>query len=218
MLPMSQTTKKSCETRERLLKAAAECFSAHGYARATLAQICQEAGANQAAANYHFGDKLGLYAETLRYAYARAQEQHPLPDLTGLPAEERLRAYLAMHCHRIFDEGEGSLFPRMFVKEIAEPSEFLEFIFAEVISDERNVLIDIVRDLLGEKATEEDRGLCRLSIVALFQFFNFNRAIREMAIRKKRHKFPDVEAVIAHTVRFALAGVREKQKEILDRE
>ncbi|MBC2595097.1 CerR family C-terminal domain-containing protein [Ruficoccus amylovorans] len=215
---MSQHVKKACETRERLLKAAAETFAAHGYNRATLAVICQEAGANQAAANYHFGDKLGLYAEALRYAFAEAQREYPLPDMGEAPAEDRLRAYLATHCRRIFDTGAGSLFPRMFVKEMADPTEQLEYIFSEVIECERSALIDIVRELLGEQATEEDRALCRLSIIALFQFFNFSRAIREMAIRTKRHRPFNVDTVIEHTVRFALAGVREKQKEIRDRE
>ncbi len=215
---MGQPMKKTNDTRERLLRAAAECFAAHGYNRATLAQICQDAEANQAAANYHFGDKLGLYAEALRYAFARAQAQFPIPEMAGMSAEERLRAYLSTSFHRIFDAGEGSLFPRMFVKEMAEPSEHLEYIFTHVIDCERHILGGIVRDLLGEKATEEDCCLCRLSIVALFQFFNFNRAIREMAIRKKRRKSFDVETVLAHTVRFALAGVREMEKEIKNRE
>ncbi|QYY36154.1 CerR family C-terminal domain-containing protein [Ruficoccus sp. ZRK36] len=215
---MSQLVKKNGETRVRLLQAAAECFALHGYKRATLAQICQEAGANQAAANYHFRDKAGLYREALCHAYGQAQEKHPLPDMGGLATEDQLRQYLAMHCRRIFDEGVGGLFPRMFAKEIAEPTDALEFIFDEVVSDERSVLIRIVRELLGEQATDEDCGLCRLSIIALFQFFNFNRAIRQMATRRRAHKPFDVEMVIEHTLRFALAGIHEKQKEIQERE
>ena len=129
-----------------------------------------------------------------------------------------MHAFLETQCRRVFDEGRGSLFPRMFVKEMAEPTDLLEVILSEVLSEEGHKLKGIVGGLLGERSTEEDRILCHLSIVALFQFFNFSRAIRDMAIRKKRHRPFDAEVVIAHTVRFALAGVREKQKEIENRE
>ncbi len=44
-------------TRSDLLDAAAELFAAHGYHQTTHAEICERAGANIAAINYHFGDK-----------------------------------------------------------------------------------------------------------------------------------------------------------------
>ena len=55
-------------TRTRLLKAAASVFAEHGYQDATIRQICARAGANVALVNYHFGDKLELYTEVLRFA------------------------------------------------------------------------------------------------------------------------------------------------------
>ena len=54
-------------TRTRLLKAAAEVFAEHGYENATIRQICTRADANVALVNYHFGDKLELYTEVLRF-------------------------------------------------------------------------------------------------------------------------------------------------------
>lgn len=52
-------------TRERLLEAAEELFVERGYNHVTIRDICKTAGANVAAVNYYFRDKLGLYQEVL---------------------------------------------------------------------------------------------------------------------------------------------------------
>jgi len=53
------------DTRAKLLDAAAGIFAEVGYHRATIREICARAGVNGALVNYHFGDKLELYAQTL---------------------------------------------------------------------------------------------------------------------------------------------------------
>src|SRR5260370_37608549 len=52
-------------TRGKLLEVAGRVFADRGYQATTIREICQRAGANVAAVNYHFGDKLGLYTEIL---------------------------------------------------------------------------------------------------------------------------------------------------------
>jgi AcrR family transcriptional regulator len=47
-------------TREKLMKVAGPIFADRGYQATTIREICGEAGANVAAVNYHFGDKLGF--------------------------------------------------------------------------------------------------------------------------------------------------------------
>ena len=58
-------------TRRNLINSAGPVFAAKGYQSATIREICKRAHANVAAVNYHFKDKLGLYAEVLNHC-ARA--------------------------------------------------------------------------------------------------------------------------------------------------
>src|ERR1700736_611736 len=60
-------------TREKLLEVAEHVFADRGYQAATIREICVRAGANVAAVNYHFGDKLGLYTEVLQQSIRAAQ-------------------------------------------------------------------------------------------------------------------------------------------------
>ncbi|WP_309385869.1 TetR/AcrR family transcriptional regulator [Cerasicoccus frondis] len=211
---MITKTKKAEDTCERLLNAGAEHFALHGFRQTRVQDICQIADANQAAVSYHFGGKYELYVSCLRHALKIASSKYPLPSDSTLPAEKRLEQLMTALCRRIFDDGDGSLFPKLIVKEMAEPTEALETILADLIAHERDTLIGIVRDSLGPQATDEDVMLTHLSVVALFQFYNFSRSIRQLMERKKRKLPPNVDLTINHTVSFALAGIRSKRAEI----
>ena len=56
-------------TKSRLLEGAGEEFAEKGFELARVRAICDRAGANLAAINYHFGDKEHLYVEVLREAH-----------------------------------------------------------------------------------------------------------------------------------------------------
>jgi len=55
------------DTRTKLLQTAARLFSRKGYNGVSVRQIIKAAGVNISAINYHFGDKQGLYLQTIQY-------------------------------------------------------------------------------------------------------------------------------------------------------
>src|SRR5581483_8991895 len=63
----SPSESETLKTKQRLLEVAGAVFAEQGFKNATVREICKRADANVAAINYHFGDKQGLYSETLRY-------------------------------------------------------------------------------------------------------------------------------------------------------
>src|ERR1700760_4697567 len=103
----SKTESENLKTRQRLLEVAGAVFAEQGFKNATVREICKRADANVAAINYHFGDKQGLYSETLRYWIRESLAKYP-PNKGTVPGdspEKQLHAYVRSFFWRIFDEG-----------------------------------------------------------------------------------------------------------------
>ena len=61
-------TRPSEATRSKIIKAAIRIFAEDGYEGASIRHIVARADVNQAAINYHFGGKEGLYRAVLKSA------------------------------------------------------------------------------------------------------------------------------------------------------
>ena len=77
------------------MEAAGHVFAEHGYHATTVREIVKRSGANIAAVNYHFGDKLGLYTEVLQQSVraARVDAINSALDQNA-PPEDILRAVI----------------------------------------------------------------------------------------------------------------------------
>src|SRR5262249_16323313 len=141
------------ETRQRLLEAAGEVFAARGFRAATVREICRRARANLAAVNYHFGDKERLYAAVLQYTFHCA-EPSPLDLGLGVEAtvEEGLQAFIRSHLCSLFDEGRPAWHRKLIAREMAEPTQALDVVVDQMIRPEAELLMAIVRDVLGHGA------------------------------------------------------------------
>ncbi len=162
---MKKQRKDAQETRQRLLAAAAEVFARKGYWETTHAEICQKAGANTAAVNYHFGSKENLYVESWKYAFEKSVEAHP-PEggiAPEAPVQERLRGRILAFMRRIADPNNSEI--EIMHKEMANPTGLLTETVHEKIEQMRQGMQSIVRELLGDRATERQVSLCVMSLV-----------------------------------------------------
>ena len=64
-------------TKSKLLEAAGEEFAEKGFEGAKVRSICSRAGVNNAAVNYHFGDKEQLYVQAVLEAHRCGTELLP---------------------------------------------------------------------------------------------------------------------------------------------
>jgi len=207
------------ETRQQLLISASEVFGAHGFRDATIAAICRKAGANSAAANYHFGDKERLYVECWRFAFEHSLQTYPpdggVPD--DAPVEERLRGRILAIMRRIIDPRSHEL--DIVYKETANPTGLLAGVIRKALEPIFNGFTTIIRELLGPGATEQQVLLCLMSIRTQC----FGPLMRERR-RKMDSEGPlppghdpvmaDVETLADHVTNFSLAGILAIKQQI----
>lgn len=81
-------------TRNRLLAAAQAVFSEHGFENTTVQMIADEADANIAAVNYHYGSKADLYAECIARHLEDSVSRMPTVDDRPEAPFEQLEAFV----------------------------------------------------------------------------------------------------------------------------
>jgi len=203
--------KDAQETRQRLLAAAAEVFARKGFWEATHAEICQKAGANTAAVNYHFASKENLYVEAWRSAFERSVQAYP-PDggvAADAPPEERLHGTILSLMRRMGDPTNFEV--EIVHKEMANPTGLLAEAMRRAIGPMFMDMRALVRELLGDGASEQDVTLCEMSLMG--QCFGPIHHMRGHKPPVAPHpggpafKF-DVDQLAEHVTQFTLAGIR----------
>ena len=199
-------------TRRQLLESAGEVFAEVGFRNATVREICQRAGANVAAINYHFGDKETLYLEVLRYAHVRALEKYPLllnvPE--DAPPEKKLFAFVHSLLLRIFDKGPISWHGRLMSREMIEPTPALDSLIEERIRPMSSVLWKVIGELLECPPTDDRVLRCAFSVVSQCVFYNHCRpAVGKIFPHLLPHDPASIEALAKHITLFSLAAMKE---------
>ena len=181
---------------------------------ATVAEICRKAKANVAAINYHFGSKEKLYVESWRHSFERSLQAYP-PDggvPPGASVKMRLRGRILSIMRRMGDPDTHEF--DIVHKELANPTGLLVKAMRQSIEPIRQGFFSIIRELLGEKATEQEVRLCQMSVKAQCFGPMLRGRRRKMSPRGPHPPGPpplemDVEALADHVTRFSLAGIRE---------
>jgi len=205
-------------TEKRLLEAAGEVFAEYGYRAATIRQICEKAGANIAAVNYHFGDKDGLYMAVLRFVHKTYVEKYP-PD-RGLDSratvEQRLRAYIRSLLYRIFAEGRPGWHMKLMAREMMEPTGALDTLVKEAARPLHQELASIIREFFGSGASEEAVRLSTLSVLSQGVYYHSARPIINRLYPQQIYDGREIERLIEHITQFsifALKGLAKKMKD-----
>ena len=205
------TRKDGNDTCERLLEVASRVFSEKGYQATTISQVCKAARANVAAVNYHFGSKDGLYAKVWRRAFDKSLEIYPLDG--GLDAdvyaEEKLKALIQSHVHRVLDQGALGEAGQILLMEMANPTEAIQDEFVEAVQPLVTHTYGIIRELVGSEASDAKIHFCAMSVV--HQCFAFSHRRCKHANHPFAVSVSDmgdfVDQLADHIYEFSLAGI-----------
>jgi TetR/AcrR family transcriptional regulator, regulator of cefoperazone and chloramphenicol sensitivity len=206
------------DTRRRLIASARERFAEDGFWAASVRDICRAAGANVAAVNYHFGDKLGLYREVVTEALAAVGDLDPTIDAPpGSSAADRIRHYVRSYLPRIAKPDEKILSAqRLMTHELETPTPLAPWIAERVIVPRLNYLAQAVAELLGCPVSDPRVDRCVMSLQAQCLFHRPNRFARAALPARDAAMRADLDAAVDHVVAFTLAGIAHLAKEQAD--
>src|SRR5690242_10622154 len=133
------------DLKTRLLEAAGEEFAEKGFEDARVRSICNRAGANLAAVNYHFGDKERLYAEAVLEAHRCGSELLPESALDDVPPEEALRRYIHHFLRHVLAMDRGQRWHQpLLLREMIRPTHACEALVREAIRPRFERLLGIL--------------------------------------------------------------------------
>lgn len=202
----------SDSTRTRLLKAAASVFAEHGYQDATVRQICAQADANIALVNYHFGDKLELYTEVLRFALqpGPGEARFDLPHGAVEP-EAALQRIIGALVERAFETSDqANLRFRLILNEFVRPSGATARVVDVVMRPVYERLREIVGAILGLSPNHQKTRLCVHSILGQVAHFAHARPVLALLWPEMTMTPAQRELVTEHITQFSLAYLHAK--------
>jgi TetR/AcrR family transcriptional regulator, regulator of cefoperazone and chloramphenicol sensitivity len=179
-------------TKVRLIEAAGEEFASKGYECARVRTICERAGANVAAVNYHFGDKEKLYVETVLHAH-RCGLDAPDADV-AMPAApaDQLRCFV----HHFLSHVLAISYPedwrhRLMLREMRPKFERLQGILRQFCPD----------------ADERKLNALAFSVIGQCLHYRMGRPFAERLIGRDSFELLDVDFLTDHITSFCLAAL-----------
>jgi len=160
-------TRPSELTRHALIEAATAVFADKGYDGGSVRLITQKAKANQAAINYHFGGKEGLYREVLRAALHAYDDLNLVDDskLPDMDADEALRLFLRQQLMPLLKRNQMSRYMRLFNWEMLQRTN----VFQELLASEPVPTVTTAQAIIGkflpDGASREEQTVAMIWLV-----------------------------------------------------
>jgi AcrR family transcriptional regulator len=199
-------------TKQRILEVAGPIFAEKGFRGATVREICDRAGANLAAVNYHFGDKEQLYRASLRNAFQCGLERLPLPQWpAGTPPGAKLRDFIATVITHMIDEIQMPWQMQLLLHELSQPSEAGAELVRDFIRPIYEVLWGILREALPADLPEERLHLIGFSIIGQCFYHRIGRHVIPVVVGEEEARSYTPNRLAEHIARFSLAALGYEQ-------
>ena len=200
------------ETRTRLIQAAGDVFGELGYEAATIRDISTRAGANIAAINYHFRDKLGLYTETLKTAIAAQSIHESLTRFTSMPPEQGLSLFISDMFRQMFHPEHPSWYSKVVAHELAQPTPGMAVAVEQVMRPMTNVLCNLVGQILEISPTDLQTRLCAHSIIGQIVHYMHGRPVICLLWPDWELTPAELNRVAEHITQFSLEAMKALSK------
>jgi AcrR family transcriptional regulator len=202
-------TRPSEITRDRIFRAAERLFAERGYEETSVRAIVAKARVNQAAINYHFAGKDGLYREVLRAAFRALTEQQiaHAEEMRAMPREQALGEFVRHQLRPLVGRDELTRYLRIFNWESVRPTAVYRKLLSEEAAPFMDIAIDLVRRFMPGA---DDRTLRFAAIWLIGQCVIFVRNREQLANAPVSLVFDDetaLDRLAALVSQWAIAGL-----------
>jgi len=169
--------------REQLIRHATAIFAAKGFAAASTREICEAAGVNVASIHYYFGDKEGLYRETLLRPIAAFAEAFGRFDAPALAFEDSMRMFLAPFIGLGDGETDATVdadVMKLHLREMLDPSAAFREIVEQVIAPVHRALCQVVARECGLERPDDDIHQFAFALAAIANDYCMSREFMKM--------------------------------------
>jgi TetR/AcrR family transcriptional regulator, regulator of cefoperazone and chloramphenicol sensitivity len=197
-------------TRDRILKTAVRLFAERGYEATSIRTLAAKAHVNQAAINYHFKTKDGLYQEVLRdaiHALTEDQLSHA-QETQAMPRERALGEFVRQQLRPLSARDDVTRYIHILNWEAVQPTA----VYRKLVSEEAAPFLGFAIDLMRRFMPEADQGTLTMAAVWLVgQCTVFIRYRDQLAMPPVSLKLnePAVDRLSALISGWALAGLAQ---------
>ncbi len=213
--PGPESNERGARARQRLLEEGLRLFAHKGFAATSTREICQAAGLNVAAINYHFGGKDGLYREVLAMPVREMSVRWTGFDEPELPLAQSLERVLAAFMPSADadrDPQREAQMMRLHLREMVEPSDVYAALMSEFIRPHHAALSRLLARHVGTDPADDAVQQLVFALVAMAQDYCMSAAlIQQLAPRLMNgpHAAPHV---LPRLVRWACALVQAERR------
>ena len=196
-------------TEERLLETAGHVFAETGFQAAKVRDICARAGVNLAAVNYHFGDKLGLYNEVLRYAACASGNITAFdPKLPGRTPQARLRGFVYGLLRHMYGEDRPAWPVRLMTHELAQPTPAFEGVVDKIMRPRHEAIRALVGTIIGRTADDRTTRFCTQSVLGQIIIYAHGREVIKRLWPELQFTPETLDEIADHIAAFSYAALK----------
>lgn len=200
-------------TRQRLLEAGGEVFSKEGFYAAKVRDICARAGANVAAVNYHFGDKLGLYTEVLRYSLSASISDETLQSIpVTAPPKEKLKIFVRTALRGMFSRERQAWHAKLMMHEMVQPTPALDYVIDQLIRPKFRMLRELIGSMIGQDPDAYATHLCAHSVIGQVRHYVIGRDAIERLSPEVPFTTEGLDEIVEHITTFSFAALENLRR------
>lgn len=202
---------ESIQTRDRILQAATELFAKQGFRSTSIRAICEKAGTNVSAVNYHFRSKEQLYIEVFQTLFDGFRKPLlAMPDqVHDADSWRRALKEWVEYALRIgvSNQPPGVWITQLIAHERTNPTSAMPILYKQFFEPLKMAVERIVRMGMPRDTTDLDAHIVTISLLAQCTVYHHRKPPWEKLLIPPH---VDREAWIARTAQFIVEGITSR--------